>query len=117
MQQLQSTEPAKKIYEPTVTVTTKLDYGIANDNDSGGKSVIRNPQSVIITVRDNGSGIPDNVKEKIFQPFFTTKPTGVGTGLGLSLSYDIVTKGHGGRLEVKTEEGKFTEFIIHLPVD
>jgi two-component system NtrC family sensor kinase len=131
MEHLQSAAPDKEIYEPTVTVTTKLDYGIANSNDSGGKSATRNPQSeirnpqsvigtpqsVIITVRDNGSGVPDSVKEKIFQPFFTTKPTGVGTGLGLSLSYDIVTKGHGGRLDVKTEEGKFTEFIIQLPVD
>ena len=124
MQQLQSIEPAKEIYEPTVTVTTKLIYDDTNENGPGSKSAIRNPQSVIgtpqsviISVRDNGNGIPDSVKEKIFQPFFTTKPTGVGTGLGLSLSYDIVTKGHGGRLDVKTEEGKFTEFIIQLPVD
>ena len=55
------------------------------------------------------------VKAKIFQPFFTTKPTGQGTGLGLSLAYDIVTKGHGGTLEVQTKEGEFTEFIIKLP--
>ncbi|MDQ3291186.1 MAG: ATP-binding protein, partial [Bacteroidota bacterium] len=68
-----------------------------------------------ISVRDNGNGIPENIKNKIFQPFFTTKPTGQGTGLGLSLSYDIVTKGHGGELKVETEPGVFTEFIIILP--
>ena len=122
LQQHRSTEPANENYEPTVTVTTKLVDG--NENGIGSKSAIRNPQSgipkpqsVIISVRDNGSGIPDKLKEKIFQPFFTTKPTGEGTGLGLSLSYDIITKGHGGRLDVKTEEGKFTEFIIQLPLE
>ncbi len=67
-----------------------------------------------IYIKDNGNGIPDNVVEKIFQPFFTTKPTGQGTGLGLSLSYDIV-KAHGGTLEVQTEQGEGTTFIIHLP--
>jgi signal transduction histidine kinase len=56
------------------------------------------------------------VKQKIFQPFFTTKPTGEGTGLGLSLSYDIITKGHGGSLQVESREGEFSEFIIRLPV-
>lgn len=69
-----------------------------------------------IRVKDNGNGIPDKVKEKIFQPFFTTKPTGQGTGLGLSMSYDIITKGHGGNIEVFTESGKSTEFIIQLPI-
>ena len=69
---------------------------------------------VEIRVQDNGNGIPDALREKIFQPFFTTKPTGEGTGLGLSLSYDIITKGHGGRIEVVTKEGEGTEFIIHL---
>jgi len=69
-----------------------------------------------IRVKDNGSGIPQNIMDKIFQPFFTTKPTGEGTGLGLSLSYDIITKGHGGTLNVETQEGKGTDFIIHLNI-
>ena len=86
-------------YEPTVTVSTKK-----MDN------------KIIVNVKDNGTGIPQKTLDKIFQPFFTTKPTGQGTGLGLSLSYDIVTKGHGGELKVETKEGEGTEFIIHLPV-
>jgi signal transduction histidine kinase len=86
-------------YEPTVTVSTKKE---------GNK--------LFISVKDNGSGIPEKVKEKIFQPFFTTKPTGEGTGLGLSMSYDIITKGHGGELLVYSEEGKETEFKIILPI-
>jgi signal transduction histidine kinase len=69
-----------------------------------------------IRVTDNGTGIPDNIKEKILQPFFTTKPTGEGTGLGLSLSYDIVAKGHGGTMEINSKEGEYTEFIIRIPV-
>jgi len=69
---------------------------------------------ITITVNDNGNGIPNSIKEKIFQPFFTTKPTGQGTGLGLSLSYDIV-KAHGGELKVKTKVGEGSEFIIQLP--
>ncbi len=68
-----------------------------------------------IRIRDNGTGIPDHVREKIFNPFFTTKPTGQGTGLGLSMSYDIVTQIHKGKLEVKSKEGEFTEFIITIP--
>jgi signal transduction histidine kinase len=60
-------------------------------------------------------GIPEAVGQKIFQPFFTTKPTGEGTGLGLSLSYDIITKAHGGKLSMKSQEGQGTEFIIQLP--
>lgn len=72
-------------------------------------------KKVQITVSDNGSGIPDSIIDKIFQPFFTTKPSGDGTGLGLSLSYDIVNA-HGGDLQVKSELGKFTDFIILLPV-
>jgi two-component system, NtrC family, sensor kinase len=73
-----------------------------------------NGNSVEIRVADNGPGIPDEIKDKIFQPFFTTKPTGQGTGLGLSLSYDIV-KAHGGLLKVETREGEGSTFIIHLP--
>jgi signal transduction histidine kinase len=67
-----------------------------------------------IIVKDNGNGIPQKVQEKIFQPFFTTKPTGQGTGLGLSLSYDIV-KSHGGELNFKTNESEGSEFVILLP--
>jgi two-component system, NtrC family, sensor kinase len=88
-----------KEYEPTVTVSTKK---------------INN--KVEIKVTDNGNGIPVKVLDKIFQPFFTTKPTGQGTGLGLSMSYDIVTKAHGGELKVETKEGEGTAFIILLPV-
>jgi len=69
-----------------------------------------------LKVKDNGTGIPDAIKDKIMQPFFTTKPTGEGTGLGLSLTYDMVVKGHGGRIDVTTKEGEFTEFIIKLPL-
>jgi signal transduction histidine kinase len=86
-------------YEPTITVRTKR----INDK-------------VEVRVKDNGTGIPQKALDKIFQPFFTTKPTGQGTGLGLSLSYDIVTKGHGGELKVETKEGEYTEFSIILPV-
>ena len=70
---------------------------------------------VFISVKDNGPGIPKKILDKIFQPFFTTKPTGQGTGLGLSLSYDIV-KAHGGELKVDTKEGEESEFIIQLPI-
>ena len=70
---------------------------------------------VEIRIRDNGAGIPDDVRVKMFNPFFTTKPAGEGTGLGLSLSHDIVVKQHGGTLEVETSPGAFTEFIITLP--
>ena len=76
--------------------------------DSSGSKFIQ------ITISDNGPGIPDDIKDKIFQPFFTTKPTGSGTGLGLSLSYDIV-KAHGGDLEVESKVGEGTKFIIQLP--
>ena len=74
------------------------------------------PDKVLIKVKDNGMGIPKEALNKIMQPFFTTKPAGEGTGLGLSLSYDIITKGHGGNLEVETEPGQFSEFSIYLPV-
>jgi two-component system, NtrC family, sensor kinase len=69
---------------------------------------------VEIRIRDNGAGIPSDVREKIFNPFFTTKPAGEGTGLGLSMSYDIIVKQHGGRIDVETEPGVFTEFIVTL---
>ena len=69
---------------------------------------------VLVSVRDNGPGIPEKILDKIFQPFFTTKPTGQGTGLGLSLSYDIV-KAHGGELKVETKEGEGSVFAITLP--
>jgi two-component system NtrC family sensor kinase len=71
---------------------------------------------VEIRIKDNADGIPRDVLDKIFQPFFTTKPSGQGTGLGLSLSYDIITKGHGGHLAVDTKDGEGTEFIIELPI-
>ena len=70
---------------------------------------------VEIRISDNGNGIPKDIIDKIFQPFFTTKPTGEGTGLGLSLSYDIVTKVHGGELRVETKQNEKSEFIITLP--
>jgi two-component system, NtrC family, sensor kinase len=85
-------------YEPTVSVSTK-----------------KLNNKVEISVRDNGNGIPQKVVDKIFQPFFTTKPTGQGTGLGLSLSYDIV-KADGGEIRVHTTEGEFAEFVIQLPI-
>jgi signal transduction histidine kinase len=71
--------------------------------------------SVEIRIRDNGSGIAPEVREKMFNPFFTTKPPGEGTGLGLSLSYDIIVKQHAGSIEVDTAPGEFTEFRIILP--
>ncbi|MBN9352395.1 MAG: GHKL domain-containing protein, partial [Chitinophagaceae bacterium] len=85
-------------YVPTVTLVTR------KENDH-----------VTITVRDNGNGIPEKIRDKIFQPFFTTKPTGSGTGLGLSLSYDIITKEHGGTIKVESVKGEGTEFIMSLP--
>ena len=75
---------------------------------------VQSDKQIIIKVSDNGIGMTDDVKAKIFQPFFTTKPTGQGTGLGLSLAYDIVTKGHGGTIEVESKEGEGSEFIIKL---
>jgi signal transduction histidine kinase len=68
-----------------------------------------------IRIRDNGNGIPADIREKIFNPFFTTKPTGQGTGLGLSISYDIIVQQHRGEIKVETEEGEFTEFVVRLP--
>jgi len=80
-------------------------------------STLQKDNTVIIKVSDNGSGIPSNILDKIFQPFFTTKQSGEGTGLGLSLSYDIITKGHGGVLKVETKEDSGSEFIIVLPIN
>lgn len=85
-------------YKPVVEVTTASKDGV-----------------VEVRVRDNGTGIPDAIKEKIMQPFFTTKPSGEGTGLGLSLSYDIIAKGHGGTIKIDSKENEFTEFTIVLP--
>ena len=86
-------------YQPTVTVSTsQID------------------DTVEIRISDNGTGIAEAVRQKIFQPFFTTKPTGQGTGLGLSLSYDIITKGHAGSIDLESEEGEGTTFVIQLPV-
>jgi signal transduction histidine kinase len=86
-------------YKPEIRVTTLRKDGV-----------------VIIKIRDNGSGIPKAIKDKIFEPFFTTKPTGQGTGLGLSLSYDIMTKEHQGMMSVDSEENNFTEFTLQLPL-
>jgi signal transduction histidine kinase len=85
-------------YEPAVSVNTRKVDG-----------------HIEIEVKDNGTGIPQKALDKIFQPFFTTKPSGEGTGLGLSLSYDIITKGHGGNLKVNTKEGEYSQFTIQLP--
>jgi signal transduction histidine kinase len=85
-------------FEPTLTATTK---------NLGDK--------IEICIRDNGTGIPAEAKEKIFNPFFTTKPAGEGTGLGLSMSHDIIVKQHGGTIDVETAPGVFTEFRIVLP--
>jgi signal transduction histidine kinase len=80
------------------------------------KAVTQNlGEKVEIRIRDNGTGIPPDIQEKIFNPFFTTKPAGEGTGLGLSMSHDIVVKQHGGTIKVETEPGSFTEFVITLP--
>jgi signal transduction histidine kinase len=86
-------------YNPVISVTThKTDLGME------------------IRVKDNGIGIPDTLKQKIFQPFFTTKPSGQGTGLGLSMSYDII-KSNGGTLEVESKPGIFTEFVVVIPLE
>jgi signal transduction histidine kinase len=95
----QKSKTAENDYKPQVTVTTTTVNG-----------------QVVIKVKDNGIGIPDAIKDKIMQPFFTTKPTGEGTGLGLSLTYDMVVKGHGGIIAVNTQEGEFTEFVVSLPL-
>jgi two-component system NtrC family sensor kinase len=90
----------EKDYKPLLTVSTR----------NVGKSIE-------IVVKDNGSGIPDAIKDKILQPFFTTKPTGEGTGLGLSLSYDIIVKAHGGTIDIDSKEGQYSTFTLTLPID
>jgi two-component system NtrC family sensor kinase len=95
----QKSKTAGPDYKPEVTVSTSAEKN-----------------NITFKVKDNGNGIPDVIKDKIMQPFFTTKPTGEGTGLGLSLSYDIVVKGHGGSIGVETKEGEFTEFSVVLPL-
>jgi signal transduction histidine kinase len=85
-------------FQPTLKVTTR-ELG----------------EAVEIRIRDNGVGIPPEIKDKLFQPFFTTKPTGEGTGLGLSISYDIVTQQHGGTITIDSRVGEFTEFTVRLP--
>ncbi len=89
----------QQTYKPTVTLETRHALSLLE-----------------IRIKDNGTGMSTAIKEKIFQPFFTTKPTGQGTGLGLSLAYDIITKGHGGTLKVESIEGIGTAFIISLPI-
>lgn len=96
-------EPGAESYHPTVWVATRRVDGQPDR------------RAVEITVRDNGVGIPESVQQKMFQPFFTTKPTGEGTGLGLSLSYDIITKGHGGTITVDSQPSDYTLITLHLP--
>ena len=91
-------QAVRDVENPEVIVTTKMDT-----------------EWILVIVKDNGSGIPEDIKEKIFQPFFTTKATGEGTGLGLSMSYDIVTKGHRGTIELDSKVGEGSSFIINLP--
>ena len=86
-------------FAPTLRVSTRRDGDV-----------------VEVRIRDNGDGIPPEIRDRIFNPFFTTKPTGQGTGLGLSISHDIVVQQHDGTLDVETQPGAFTEFIIRLPV-
>jgi signal transduction histidine kinase len=94
----QRAREAGVIFEPRLTVATR---GLGRE--------------VEIRILDNGVGIPSDIRKNIFNPFFTTKPSGEGTGLGLSMSHDIIVKQHGGRIEVETEPGVFTQFIITLP--
>jgi len=95
---------------------TKRAVAAANGFEPKLKAVTRNlGEKVEIRIRDNGTGIPPEIRDKIFDPFFTTKPAGEGTGLGLFMSHDIVVKQHGGTIDVVTEPGSFTEFIITLP--
>jgi len=99
----------EKSYEPKVTISTKLIAISQLPN-----TLTAQTPSILITIKDNGIGIPESIRDKIFQPFYTTKPSGKGTGLGLSLSYDII-KAHGGEIKVTSSENVGTEFIIQLP--
>jgi two-component system NtrC family sensor kinase len=103
VRELVGSEADEETYQPQVWISTRV------FNGQSDRRVVE------LRVKDNGTGIPLSIQAKIFQPFFTTKPTGQGTGLGLSLSYDIVTKGHGGQMRVESQEGQSTLFIIHLP--
>jgi signal transduction histidine kinase/ligand-binding sensor domain-containing protein len=114
---------AGKDYQPTVTVSIKARFpeDVPSHADDPGLGPKGHPHgnhlsSIFIAIEDNGSGIPDAIKDKIFQPFFTTKPTGQGTGLGLSLSYDIV-KAHSGELQVQSQEGEGTIFTMLIPAN
>jgi two-component system NtrC family sensor kinase len=97
VQQRQKIDGAE--FKPTVTVSTAIEK-----------------KFITVKVKDNGTGIPEHIKDKIMQPFFTTKPTGEGTGLGLSMSYDIVVKAHNGTITIDTKEGEYTEFTVKLPL-
>jgi len=97
-------------YVPEVTISTRL--LTASENSP----IRQSANSIIISVADNGNGIPEKLLDKVFQPFFTTKPTGQGTGLGLSLSYDII-KAHGGNINIRNTPGAGVEFIITLPIN
>jgi len=94
-------------------VNEKSKQGVPDYQPSVIVGTRRLQDSIEVSVKDNGNGIPDPIKQKIFQPFFTTKPTGQGTGLGLSLTYDIV-KAHGGEIKVQSKEGEGSTFIIYL---
>jgi signal transduction histidine kinase len=100
-------------YSPTVTVSTR--HRLTSAELSNRRSATES--AIEINIQDNGNGIPEAIKDKIFQPFFTTKPTGQGTGLGLSLAYDIVTKGHGGSLVVESQQGEDCTFTMILPIE
>jgi len=95
--------PTMNHYEPTVSISTKK---IASSSGA---------ENIEIRVKDNGTGIPQKAVDKVFQPFFTTKPAGQGTGLGLSLAYDII-KAHGGEMKVNSKEGEGAEFIVQIPI-
>ncbi|MBD1364472.1 histidine kinase [Mucilaginibacter sp. ZT4R22] len=97
-------------------VQQKQKKGIVGFKPTVEVSTVKIGQFLEIKVKDNGIGIPEEIKDKILQPFFTTKPTGQGTGLGLSLSYDIIVKAHGGQIDIDSVEGEFTAFIIKLPL-
>ncbi|MGB0929979.1 MAG: sensor histidine kinase, partial [Chitinophagales bacterium] len=92
-------EDGIKDYNPTIWISSEV-----------------KDEMIVIKVKDNGLGIPSDIKEQIFNPFFTTKPAGIGTGLGLSLTYDIVVQIHQGKLSVNSKDGEFTEFVMELPM-